>query len=370
MVSYLAVEFRREPAVSALPRIGILTIAIFLKLALPAPPAVAAGAQPLDLYSGEAVVTDQGAAERRRALPLALEQVLQKLSGLREFDDYPLVQPALERATDILLSYYYRNLEYLLADGSEAAELRLVARFSRSDVDEMARALQLPLWQPERRPLALWLVIDDGLDRRIMPVEYEYMRHALDDAALQRGIPLRWPEPGPEGEFNVDPQLLWGGYTEDLATPGGEGIMIAAARREGLEWSVRINLGFDGRHQAWRLNDIDLQAALVEGFQAAVDQVAALDTIAASDIGSWSQELVVDGLNGPEDYRRCLNYLQGISIVEQVSVVSARPGAVTFRLDLSAIPDYLAQSLESDQVMERAETGEAWELVRIEADDG
>ena len=80
-----------------------------------------------------------------------------------------------------------------------------------------------------------------------MPVEYEYIRYVLEDVALARGIPLRWPEPGPEGEFAVDPQLLWGGYAEDLATAGGGGVMIAAARREGLEWSVRINLSFEGR---------------------------------------------------------------------------------------------------------------------------
>lgn len=339
-------------------------------LALNFLPAGAADIHAQELYSGEAPVADQSTGERRRALPLALEQVLQKLSGLRYFDDYPLIGPALDRAPSILLSYYYRNLEYPLADGSQASELRLVARFSKPEVDEMARALQLPLWQPDRPPLTLWMIVDSGFDRRIMPVEYAYLQPPLDDVAQRRGLPLRWPRPGPEGEFGVDPQLLWGGYTEDLPTAPREGVMIAAARREGLEWSVRINLGYEGRNQAWRLHDIDLQAALTEGLQQAVDQLAALDTIAAADIGSWSQELVVSGVDSPEDYLRCLNYLQRISVVDDVAVVAARPGMVTFRLGLSALPDYLEKSLASGGVLQRPEPDGSWELLPVVPDDG
>ncbi|HEY5647745.1 MAG TPA: DUF2066 domain-containing protein [Pseudomonadales bacterium] len=339
-------------------------------LALFPVPADAAERRPVELYTGEVPVSDQGEAERQRALPLALEQVMQKLTGLRRFDDNPLVHLSLERAPEILLSYYYRNVRYPLADGSQASELRLLARFSKPAVDEMARTLQLPLWQPDRKPVVMWLVVDTGVDRRIMPVEYAYLEHALSDIAQRRGLPLEWPEPGPEGEYAVDLSLLWGGYIEDLAVAAGEGVMIAAARREGLEWSVRLNLGFEGRHQAWRLRDIDLQAALAEGLEAAVDQVAALGTISASDIGSWSEDLVVSGLNGPDDYRRCLNYLQQISIVDDVAVLSARPGGVTFRLGLSALPDYLHRSLDSDGVLERSESGEAYELVRAVSHDG
>jgi hypothetical protein len=341
-----------------------------LMLALLPPPAGAAEGPAIELYTGEIPVADQSDSERLRVLPLALKQVLQKISGLRWLDDNPLVDVGLGRAPDILLSYYYRDVKYPLADGSEASELRLVARFSEPAVDEMARTMQLPLWQPERQPLVMWLVVDTGGDRRIMPVEYAYLEHALTDVAQRRGLPLQWPAPGPEGEYAVDLALLWGGYTEDLPSVEGEGVIIAAARREGLEWSVRINLGLEGLHQAWRLSNIDLQAALTEGLEAVVDQVAALDTISASDIGDWSQELVVSGLNGPDDYRRCLNYLRRISIVEEVAVVSARPGAVTFRLGLSALPDYLQRSLDSGGVLERSESGDAYELVRAISDDG
>lgn len=372
---------------------------VLLCLLILAPGAVLAvtGTQAVaDLYTGEAVVSDQGAAERERALPLALAQVLGKLSGLPHFEDRPLVGPALERAPAILLSYHYRNVERPGAGGG-GSEQRLVARFSQPDVDELARALQLPVWRFDRPALVVWLVIDENGERRIMPVEFSDVVAAMSDAAAGRGLPVEWPEPiagngieadagveagqvtgaeadhglvqeaAPEpGEepaqasietpavgnvYAVDPQLLWGGYTEDLATPDGKGAMIVAARREGPEWAIRINLSYKGSHWAWRLQDIDLRAALVTAMHQAVDQVAEANSIAAADLGNWEQDLTVAGLRGAGDYQRCLAYLQGLNIVESVAVVSARPGVATFRLALRALPRYLEESLAADGVL-------------------
>jgi hypothetical protein len=325
-------------------------------------------AAPAELYSGEIVVVDKGPSERSRAVPLALQQVLQKLSGLRSLEGYPEVEPALDRAETMLLTYFYRNRVLTLADGNEAEQLRLVARFAPAAVDELARSLQLPLWQPERPPLQVWLVVDDGLDRRIMPVEYAYVRESADDLAMQRGLPLSWPEPGPEGEWNVDTQLLWGGYTEDLGLPEGQGVMIAAARREGASWGVRINLSYQGRHWAWRVEAFDLQPAMDQAVNQAADEIAAAGSIAAADLGTWEETLTVSGLSGAEDYQHCLAYLQGIGVVERVDVVSARPGSVTFRLGLSALPRYLEEALASGDVLEADEDAAGYRLLREERD--
>ena len=369
MVSYLPDQFRHEPALpfASNPCLHMKKILLICLLFL-APLACRVEAA-VDLYEGEAVVADQGNAERDRALPMALEHVLRKLSGLRQFDDYLLVQPALDKAPEMVLSYHYRNVMSTLPDGSEAEELRLVARFSKLAVDEMTRALELPLWRPQRQPLLAWLIIDNGLDRRVMPVEFDYTRQSMEAVAEQRGLPLEWPSPDSEGAYAVDEQILWGGYTEDLAATLGEGVLIAAARREGPEWSVRINLGYQGQHWSWRLNDLDLQAALVAGTEQAIDQIASVNTIAASDLGSWQQEVTVTGLGNAGSYRRCLRYLQNISLVDGVEVVAAQPGVVTFRLALNALPRYLDETLEYGGVLERADGDGEYALVEATADD-
>ena len=315
-------------------------------------PFFAVQAVEVDVYSGEVAVSGQSAGERRQALPAALESALQKLTGLRSFDDHPQVEPALGVASSILVSFHYRNAERLLPDGATQEELRLVASFAASEVDELVKQLQLPLWPADRKPTEVWLVVDNGMNRRIMPVEFEYVKDSMNDAAAGRGMPLTWPQADEEGQYLVDMQLLWGGYTEDLASPNGDGVMILSARREGLEWSVRSNLGFEGDNWAWRIRDVDLQAALTEAMQLAADQVAAVKSIAATDLGAWRYELTVNGLGNALDYERCLAYLQDIAVVERIAVVAARPGTVTFHLELNALPRYLEEALASGSVLE------------------
>jgi hypothetical protein len=289
-------------------------------------------------------------------------------------------------------------------------EQRLVARFSPAAVEELARALQLPVWRYDRPALVVWLVIDENGERRIMPVEYTDVVAAISDVAAGRGLPVEWPEalleaeneagaetevdaraetavePGTEtgveagaetgieagaesSGYAVDLQLLWGGYTEDLATPDGKGVMIVAARREGPQWGVRINLGYKGRHWAWRLQDNDLHTALVTAMHQAVDQVAEANSIEAADLGSWDQDLSVAGLRGARDYQRCLAYLQGLNIVESVSVVSARPGVVTFRLALRALPRHLDESLAADGILSWVEADGRYLLAEVNPDE-
>lgn len=361
-------------------------VLLCLLLLAPQGPITAETADPAALYTGEAVVADQDAGARARALPVALGQVLGKISGLPHFEDHPLVGPALERAQAILLSYHYRNVVLPGPGGGEFAERRLVARFSRPDVDELARALQLPVWRYDRPALVVWLVIDEIGERRIMPIEYADVTAAMTDIAAGRGLPVEWPQPvpqsapqpgaesgpeaGPGQEYAVDPQLLWGGYVEDLTTPDGKGVMIVAARREGTQWGVRINLAYGGRQWAWRLQDIDLHAALMAAMHQAVDEVAAANTIAAADLGSWERDLTVAGLGGADDYQRCLAYLQGLGVVAGVSVVSARPGVATFRLALRALPRHLEESLAAGGVLTWVESAGRYRLVEAGPDEG
>jgi len=90
---------------------------------------------------------------------------------------------------------------------------------------------------------------------------------------------------------------------------------------------------------------------LNKSLEQAIDQVVASKTIAAADLGTSMYELTIKGLRNADDYARCLSYLQGQSIVTNVTVVSARPGRATFRLQLNALPRYLEESLLDGQFL-------------------
>ena len=84
---------------------------VLLILLLNLLPSGSAFAAPAGLYTGEVPVQSQQKSDRNRALPLALKQVLQKLSGRSSFDDYPL-DLSLNRAQRInlitvLIAHYF-----------------------------------------------------------------------------------------------------------------------------------------------------------------------------------------------------------------------------------------------------------------------
>ena len=61
---------------------------LLLILLLATVPFPGSQAATIDIYRGEAVVESKDAGVRKRAVPLALENVFQKISGLRSFEDY------------------------------------------------------------------------------------------------------------------------------------------------------------------------------------------------------------------------------------------------------------------------------------------
>jgi hypothetical protein len=194
----------------------------------------AVGAE-LDLYTGEVVVANQGEGERKEAIPEALIRVLQKLSGKRDMPITPILDDALLNADSMLLSFAYRNVDRVDPEGNTSQDLRLVARFMQPEVDRVVQQLGLPRWQHERPAVQIWVILDEGRNREIKPVEYEYAWQAMEDVAAMRGLPVIWPELDDEEAQLIDTSLVWGGFTDYLVERGapGDGVVIVAARREG-----------------------------------------------------------------------------------------------------------------------------------------
>lgn len=314
-----------------------------------------------DLYQSSIAVENQSQQAREEAFAPALAQVLGKLSGIRDLDQDPEVVAATSNARSLVVSYFYEQIstqdlsEPRLPGNSLEQEsgTLLSVQFSQSGVDDLLRTLGLPRWPPGRAPLSVWLLIDDGLGRQVLPLEYEYLRDPVDRIAQTRGLSLVWPEPDEAGNYNVDVQLLWGGYTEQLRDEGGSGeILIVTARREGPEWNARLILEYEQENWTWRSRNIDLQEVLVETMHQVIDEIATVKAIAATEQGQWIHEISVGGLGSGADYARCLAYLESLSIVDEVAVLAATPRGVSMALVLNAAPEYLQQALEDDRVLE------------------
>jgi hypothetical protein len=305
------------------------------------------------LYSGEVVVPSQGEADRNQVIPDALIQVLQKLSGQREMPFSPALDEALGNADKLLRSFRYKNVDRAGPGGVMTKELRLVAQFMQPEVDRIVQQTGLPRWRQERPAVQIWAVIDDGNTRQLRPVEFTYAWDSMQDIAAMRGLPLSWPELDEEEVQLVDMRLVWGGFTDYLVErwAPADGVAIIAARREGPLWTLRWNVASGEQNWSWRNSDQELMFALAQGIHQMTDQVAAGNTIAASDQGLWTTDVTVGGLNGAGDYVDCLEYLQNLSLVNAVEILGADPGRVHFRLQLNASTEHLSEAFNRGTVL-------------------
>jgi len=317
----------------------------------------------INLYSGEVSVASQSEADRNEAIPDAFIQVLQKLSGRREMPVSAALDDALVNAARYLRAYRYAKVDRVDANGAVNQELRLVAQFMPAEVDRIVQELGLPRWRQERPSIQLWVVIDDGLSRQLKPIVFEYVWESMADVAATRGLPVSWPDLDEEEMQLVDMRLVWGGFTDYLVERGApaDGVAIIAARREGPQWVVRWNLASNGQTWTWQTNDIELMYAMAEGMHHMADDIAANNTIAASDQGLWTVDVSIGELNDAADYVACLDYLQKLSLVNDVAVLGANPGRVQFRLQLNATSDHLAETFRQGLVLVPASAGSGYD---------
>lgn len=307
-----------------------------------------------ELYAGWVEVAGQGDAERRQATPEALRHVLSKLSGERELPPGPELETALAGAASMVVAFGYREDAVILPDGTEVPRLQLVINFAPAAVDELARSLGLRRWRVEREPVVLWVVVDDRTSRVLMPVAYQYELDGMLTVAETRGLPVEWPGLSRELMDQVDVQLLWGGYTEQLVGAGSNttGVAIVAARREGNEWNVRWTYADRRTSTSWRTRAPELGPALDEGVHQLTDLVASINAISPAGQGAFRAELVLADLRGSDDYARSLDYLGRLSLVDGVEVLGVGPGGLRLSLQLNAAPSYLESVLREDGVLE------------------
>ncbi|GEM_PF-901254 len=311
-------------------------------------------AMAVDLYSGVAEVPGQGDAERRAATPDALVNVLQKQSGQWDIPLDPALEAALADPDNMLVAYQYREDRIPRPGDVTEEKLMLVASFVPAAVDRLVREMQLPRWRPQRAPVVVWVVVDDGGRRQLMPVEYSDAWSSMKRIADLRGLPLAWPELDQELAQSLDLQLLWGGYTDQLvaANAATDGIVIVAARREGREWNVRWNWEDGETSAGWRTGSTDLSQALVEGTHQLVDHVARANSIGPAGLVATQTQLRVTGLESADEYASVLGYLENLGLVDDLRVRGAGRDGVDFELALNADSTYLEQAFKNDSVLE------------------
>jgi hypothetical protein len=199
----------------------------------------------------------------------------------------------------------------------------LTAGFDSLSVDRLLSSAGLPIWGKERPTTLMWVQVEDasGFPRWITGDVPSAERDLIEKAAQQRGVPIVWPRgyEGPSAAVLGDRAAL----LETAAQYGAKAALLGRLRRDGAGYSAQWIL-------ASSEGGADSVGPIEEGIHLAADTFAR--SYAASGSALANVQVEVSGLGNLDAYAQTLNYLEGLTLVQNVAVEEVAGDTMRFRL--------------------------------------
>ena len=310
----------------------------------------ACGVDVLGLFSARVEARDRSPEQMRVVAREALVAVLIKVTGNRFISSHNGIDVLLHQASDLLLSYSYEVEEL-------SGALHLWAEFDAPALLARLNSMRIPTWSKERPEALVWLVVEEGTQRRIASSDEPLiLGDALKKRASQRGIPLLFPLLDIEEARNLTPLQDWQGLAATALTLssryGTPATLVGYVRdaAPGLwvaDWVAQV----EGEVFSWS-QDGTLPTLLTDD---GIDHLA--DTLAGwfAHVSNATQDervtLNVYGVNSLADYARLSNYLQALDTVTAVFPAMFEADLVSFEITTRSGASGLAQGIAFGDVL-------------------
>ena len=284
------------------------------------------------LYEAFAPVSSRAAQQRPAALREVLRRVVVKVSGQNVLPGGFASGVRMDTLTE---QFGYESRQ---VPGHEG--LHLWARLNAARVNRLIRDAGLPIWPVERPATLLWVAIQDKTEEVLGEDSTHEVMAGIDALAAQRGIPLIYPIMDLAESSQVDygkvarlDAALLSSASEKYASQYQ--LIGHIQRLSKKKWRARWRI-LDG-------NSADSQPVITTPAGPLSDVLAAainpLASIIAQQFSSFSRldgaqyiDITLDDVNGAADYVRSLKYLESLSPVSKVDVLSVDGKQVNFRL--------------------------------------
>ena len=294
------------------------------------------------LYQVEVPVASQGVADRQAAAGLALTEVLQRVSGQAVLPDSTRLRLAISQP-----DRYYDQFRYQRSKVDGSPVLRV--DFSAPAVNDLSKALELPLWWANRPRVMLWSLDQDG---SVIGAQDSDFALALQQRARQRGVPLVMPQADESGAFDVSANAIQRADLDGLAaySSGYGAELIAAGKLSGAQGNLagRWVLQLAERTRTLSVRGADsaqLGAALA-------DKLADMLATQFAVVGTAGEiKVLVAGVSNPRQYAQLLQYLGALAFIDNTSVRALAAGQLTLALQTQASQDKFLQLVAVDGLL-------------------
>jgi len=331
----------------------LIVYLLALWLGVLAPESVAAG-EVKSLFTAEVELRGADDAARNAAFRDALKIVLRRLVRRESLDD-----PGA-RALLVEAPRYVRQFEPAPSAGGEPAAGRLRVAFAGPAVLQALEARDIPAWGPQRPDVVVWLATEENGQRLWAADALPGIATLLEQAAGQRGLPLRLPNLDAADRQSLSVDAVAGGNEAAIraaSTRHGAPAILAGflSRKAENLWETAWRLYHGEESRVWNEKAASLPEAINAGFGGAYDALALRDLPAEEE--SAVLEVDIIDVRGPADFQRARRNLQSLEGARNVEPVRITPDTATFRLELPGGQDALSQQVGAIGELVPAEGG-------------
>jgi uncharacterized protein len=286
------------------------------------------------LYVGESVLDESGAISSAAQLR-ALDEVLIRLSGMVDESPVALLGLGAADVRQLQQSQQRIAVERLGADGATVRELRLRVEFYPAAVNQLLQRHQLPSWGRERPAILFWIALEDdeqGAHLARDPVLEQHVR----EQARRFGLDVVRPLGDALDMADVGLADIRGGFmdsSEVAAARYGAGVIAMLDLRQDDEvWNARWFWRLDGRDSSRSLTVETVAEAVEFGMKRLLSELAGRYAIFVGGGDRRVRTVIVDGVVDPVQYAEVLKHLEGLSLVESLTLKRARGRMIEFEL--------------------------------------
>jgi hypothetical protein len=309
-------------------------------------------AEKANLYAAEVAVTGQSSAERERALPLALQQVLVKVSGDAHVLESKPVQSALTQAEKWVLAYRYAMVD---------SKLFLHVKFDPQAVDGLLTQAGETVWQDARSPLLIWLEYSSEAGNTIIGSEATGGWPALvQQQAGLRGVSLLLPAMDLADQEHITSKAIEKPDLELIrkasARYSSPMILVGRLLQKGpANWQASWTLLQNQQSSDWVGTGADPQTVFITGVNKAIDTLAAAEKNQIKSSDKQSISIIVTNVNTIKAYADVSKYLSALFSVSDVKPQSVNADRAVFVLNVAGGARALQQMVGRDDVLSQVD---------------
>lgn len=170
------------------------------------------------LYQASIAINSQNSSDRANALKKALAAVMLKIGGEKSVLDNEIIKKSLSDYRSYLSQYRYKHKMLKVADQQgNKKQLFLLASFNEEKINQLFQEANLPLWGSLRPQVLLWLVDEQGLTRRIISnSSASNLPFMVNEFSAQRGLPITMPLMDLTDTNEIKLSDVWGRFQQPI----------------------------------------------------------------------------------------------------------------------------------------------------------